>query len=807
MSEDRLDPILDELRNESVPAEELAAARARVWEKLAGAESELCAGFRADLTAYAAGELESSRRLLLEDHLSRCAACRHAMAALKGTPKVVPMPVARRRSMPVWSRWAVAAGLAAMGLYLGRGQIDRAFAPSGPRATVVSVSGGLYKLPEGAMTAGSTVGDGEVVRTGYGAHAVFRLADGSLVEANERTEFAVSAAWSGQSIRLERGDIIVQAAKQRRGHLRVVTRDSTASVKGTIFAVSTGVAGSLVSVVEGSVEVTQPGGETLLTPGQTAASSASLRTVSAKDTIAWSQNAENYYTVLAELMKVEQAVALNVPVVNRTQARLLPYLPAGTFLYLAVPNPGLTLQEALAQIEARSQQSEPLRQWWAGTDRVKLKLLAEKLQTISQYVGDEVVVVLSRPVDAASVVPAVLAEIKAGQQAALEGALSSIFAGNECVYRISGSLLVVAPGEQYLSGYMARLGKGSATGFASEIASHYQRGVGLLCAIDVATASGGALAASSESAAFGVNKLKYLVFEQLSTQGSEELRAGAVFDGPRTGVASWLAPAGSLGSAGYVPSTAVMAISAGTRNPLEAYQEFSKLVGSIDKNLSTGIVEMESHTGVSLSQDILAALGTDFTFSIIRPTVPIPGWIGVMEVSQPERVTYAAKRFAEAVSANLAKTGAAAVSVEEQTLNGRAWVTLRPPVGPVLTWTYDQGYMIFSTDRDLAIEAISARASGLSLTSSAKFQAQLPASTSLHQSGFFWLNTQGPLADAAALAGPGPLQSLLASREPILVVVNGDTERIQAASRTRLMNALFTTMLAGRAHQATDASK
>src|SRR5690606_36941623 len=109
-----------------------------------------------------------------------------------------------------------------------------------------------------------------------GARAVLRLADGSTVDVNERTELFVTAAWSGQAIHLQRGDIIVQAARQRRGHLRVLTRDSIASVKGTVFAVSAGMGGSVVSVIEGAVAVDQPGKNILLNPGQQAASNPAL---------------------------------------------------------------------------------------------------------------------------------------------------------------------------------------------------------------------------------------------------------------------------------------------------------------------------------------------------------------------------------------------------------------------------------------------------------------------------------------------------------------------------------------------------
>ena len=151
--------------------------------------------------------------------------------------------VAEGGSSSRWAQWEALAAAAAVVfavLYLGRDTIDGMMAPGGPRATVVSVERGLYRLPVGSLETGAAIGEHESVRTGPGAHAVLRLADGSVVDVNERTELFVTASWSGQAIHLQRGDIIVKAAKQRRGHLRVLTRDSIASVKGTVFAVSAG---------------------------------------------------------------------------------------------------------------------------------------------------------------------------------------------------------------------------------------------------------------------------------------------------------------------------------------------------------------------------------------------------------------------------------------------------------------------------------------------------------------------------------------------------------------------------------------
>ncbi len=290
MAQDRLERALDDMRQEPVDDASLDIARARVWNELASTGSN-CAEFRHDARAYLSGALTGSRRVLMDDHLGRCPACRAALAELKGDRRVIAMP---QRSASRWRSWGVAAAAAVVLLSIVYGALDRVDAmlgPSGPRATVVSSAGGLYRVAGEALGAGATLGEGEVVRTGPGAHAVLRLVDGSMVDVNERTELFATAAWSGQAIHLQRGDVVVRAAKQRRKHLRVLTRDSIASVKGTVFAVSAGLGGSVVSVVEGLVAVNQPGKEVLLKPGQQAASSPALAS-SVADAVAWSPSAD-----------------------------------------------------------------------------------------------------------------------------------------------------------------------------------------------------------------------------------------------------------------------------------------------------------------------------------------------------------------------------------------------------------------------------------------------------------------------------------------------------------------------------------
>ena len=96
MSEDRLERALQEMKDEDVDSGTLEAARARVWEKMTNADSATCAEFRQDFRAYLSNELGGSRRILVEDHLSRCPGCRARIADMKGERTVVAMP---RRSL------------------------------------------------------------------------------------------------------------------------------------------------------------------------------------------------------------------------------------------------------------------------------------------------------------------------------------------------------------------------------------------------------------------------------------------------------------------------------------------------------------------------------------------------------------------------------------------------------------------------------------------------------------------------------------------------------------------------------------
>jgi hypothetical protein len=103
--------------------------------------------------------------------------------------------------------------------------------------------------------------------------------------------------------------------------------------------------------------------------------------------------------------------------------------------------------------------------------------------------------------------------------------------------------------------------------------------------------------------------------------------------------------------------------------------------------------------------------------------------------------------------------------------------------------------MVAASDRASAERAIATRNGGSQLVWSPEFLGQLPSSAGIHPSAFGWLNTKGAFGFFSGLTQSPALTELLAGRDPALVVFDGTSERIHAASRTRLTGLIMDVML------------
>ena len=224
----KLDKLIQDIRDQEPGEAEIAAAAERVRARLFPREAagiptgtiRSCADFTSLIPSYLAGTLDGGRKLLFEVHTRECVGCRHALAeAREGARKVVEFRP-RMSATKTYAPWAIAAAaLVAVGGTAYWGLTEYPALGGGPRATVDSVEGALYKVAGNALTPlapGAELAENDAVRTAKNSTAVLHLNDGSRIELNQRAQISVTRSWSGSTIHLGMGNIIVEAAKQRR---------------------------------------------------------------------------------------------------------------------------------------------------------------------------------------------------------------------------------------------------------------------------------------------------------------------------------------------------------------------------------------------------------------------------------------------------------------------------------------------------------------------------------------------------------------------------------------------------------------
>ncbi|HEY4677396.1 MAG TPA: zf-HC2 domain-containing protein, partial [Candidatus Angelobacter sp.] len=237
---EQLDHALNAMRAEQPDQETMNAAGERVWQRVSQEAAfpstaqvvsiRGCEDVRALLPQYRTGKLAPARALLVESHLHECVSCRReAETGKRERSTLAPWKQELPQVGNTGFRWVAAAAaivIFAVATYFVQ---DKFFSgPQGMRARVESLNGVLTRVGysgDQSLKVGDEVTEGQKVRTGGGSHAMLRLRDGSVVEMNERAEFGVSMGRKDTTIQLERGNIIIQAAKRTSGHLYVAARD------------------------------------------------------------------------------------------------------------------------------------------------------------------------------------------------------------------------------------------------------------------------------------------------------------------------------------------------------------------------------------------------------------------------------------------------------------------------------------------------------------------------------------------------------------------------------------------------------
>lgn len=770
-----------------------------------------CADFQSLIPAYLDGKLSTARKLLLEDHTHECIPCRRALkagradATAKTETYYVRQPARRaervgqpRANASRWSntkiaRWSVAAalvvciGLAGMFMYERVDLSGRTLA-----ATIENANGEVYVVSDAQsrqLATGEQLQKGERVRTAKDSNAVLRLADGSTVEMRERSEFSVTENMRGVTIRLDRGDVIVEAAKQHNGRLYVQTPDSLVSVKGTIFAVESGTKGSRVSVVEGEVQVNHAGKDETLRPGDQTTTNRSLDRTTVQQNVAWSRNAARYVNLVSELAKLRREVNQRVqrPGV-RYSSRFVDLVPENTVFYAALPNLSETLAESERIMQERISQNPALAEWWKGnrSNGINEQMLT-RIREFGSQLGEEIVV--SAEMDAKGEPNGVLVLGEVKNAASFRTYLDSQLArfanesgdvpnvriiedpltakvanastpttvnGNaktkvapaknaanktEVFVWIHNDIFAASPQIERLRGLATTLNAPGTNRFAGSpfhqrINDIYRDGAGLVVAADLEKIIAQAVTKDNTPDAarqiegfkqLGVMNLRHFVVEQKQTGGKTLSRAALTFSEPNRGIASWLAAPGPMGALDFISPNANVATAFVVKEPALLVDDLLGFLETVKPDLRRSMQDIEKQQGFDIRSDFAAPLGGEFAFAIDGPILPTPSWKVVLEVYDQAKLQGTFERAVEKLNQFSVLHGKGKLSWENTTAGDRTYYSLKSAdAGLEVHYTYANGYLVAAPSRALLEQSIKNRDAGQTLVRSARFMSALP---------------------------------------------------------------------------------
>ncbi len=822
-----LDRLLEEIRAERLDERAVASATERVWRRidrsLDGGEAPLrdCADVRPLLGDLAAGRLSPGRAVLVADHARSCPGCRRALAAARSGLTVVPAAdgegtVSRTTSPLRRSLWLAAAAVLVIGFgLLASRQVADYRADRRLQASVAAVNGGLRLVSDRSsspLQAGATIRAAQRVRTAKQSGAVLRLADGSTIEMAARSELELRGSRRGTTVALARGNIIVHAAKQHGGRLMVRTADCRVAVKGTIFAVDSGLKGSRVSVIQGEVEVRDAAGRELLSPGQQVTTSDRLETVPIADQIAWSRDAETHLELLRQLGSLQRdMLAAMEPRHPRTSTELLDLAPPDTVAYVALPNLAEGLDEARLLLQQRLAEQPVLAEWWqrevvASGLSSELDQLLDRLQPLAASLGEEVVIalpaaalerggsplIMARLQDPPAFVRHLRAEVKrlnaeAGKKvvALMDDPAAVPESGAEAVLRVDGDLFAAATDPSLLTRLASRQRDPSGASFVGtnlhrRLEQRYREGVSWLVGVDVgkiiqAAARGDGAHETELLGSLGLLDARTLIVERHRVGEHSSTTAELLFAGPRRGMASWLAAPAPMGSLSFISPRATLTAAVVAKEPRAMFDELVSALTQADPAVPDELETAQRELGFDLRSDLAATLGGEAAFALDGPLLPTPAWKIVVEVYDPGTFQATVERAVDEVNRRFQADGRPRLSLTASSEGGRTYHTLRDPrSGFGVTWVMTDGYLLAAPRRAVLDQALAERAAGVTLTASDTFRELLPDNGYADCSAMVYRN----LSDLADQVKPGLPSTAAALSEPGLLCVYGQADRI-----------------------------
>jgi hypothetical protein len=830
ISNHEFDNALNSVKNDIPTPEQLHASAANVSQALRqGADAVAlpetirgCDDVVRLLPVFAARELPVGRAMVIEAHLRECSGCRARATGRTFVADKKWIPAMPTKAAAGWPRFALMAAVFAIAV-AGFVIHNMYFAvPSGARASVQSVDGNVYRVTSNGdvlARVGDALQEGDNLRTAEGAHAYVRLSDRSVVEVNERTDFTVQARGKDMTVAVDRGAVLIQAAKRDSGHLYVKTPDCRVAVTGTVFSVNSGMKGSRVSVMEGTVDVRYGGSEDVLHAGDQVSTSSNMDSIAVEDDISWSHDRQKHLELMAEFKKLQrrlEQVALPAP---RYNSDLLGKMPPNAIVYASFPNAGQALEEANQILQSQIQQSPALQDWFSQGGResqYKINEFITKLRQLSDYLGDEVVLVglnqgkSSQVALVAQVRRSGLREFLQTQFADGEHKLAVIdsngiaslpLKSNQPLALIRENEVVFAADRATLDSINNQLNSGgtglAGTEFGLRIQDAYSRGAGILFAADMHALMQYPQRGRSRSRGTGelqrtgIADIRYFIAEHRELNGAQDNRMLLDFSGQRRGIASWLAAPAPMGSLDFVSQNAAVAIAFVAKDP-KAIMDDVLSFGRDPERTSREIADAESKLHLRLRDDIAANLGGDTSIALDGAVLPTPAWKLIVEVHDAAALASSIEKLVQAVNEEAQHKGKPGVTLQTEDVSGQKFysVVSQDKGQKPMTFTFSSGYMIVGPSRAVVMDALHTKAMGSSLARSGDFKSMLPKDSNANYSAVAYQNLSPvlqPLLSQMTGEQAAVLQQLAADSRPSVIAAWGRENRIDAATNSRFI--------------------
>jgi hypothetical protein len=262
--------------------------------------------------------------------------------------------------------------------------------------------------------------------------------------------------------------------------------------------------------------------------------------------------------------------------------------------------------------------------------------------------------------------------------------------------------------------------------------------------------------------------------------------AGLYFEGPRRGMAAWLAEPAAMGTLDFFSPQASFAAAAVSQDPVQMFDELLGAVTAAEPEALAELEQFQSAVGIDLRADIAATLGGEAAFAVDGPVLPRPSWKLVVEVYDPDTLRHTIEQAVAQINTQIESEGHTGLTMADRSAGGRTYTEIRHDASGVqIVYLMVDGFMVVAPDAALIDQALQYRASGVTLPRSAAFRDLLPDDGRTGCSALVWRNL-GDLVEALpseALSQLPPEATVLLGEnsEPGLWCAYGERDRIVAS--------------------------